>query len=446
MVAVPEARRGRDALLAALSGELRTVFQPIVDLRASTVVGFEALSRGPAGSELERPDRLFAAARARGLVELLDRTCREQAVAAAQRVGLRAPTALFLNAEPDALSVDHSVGNSSELDPPIVLEVTERALLEHPARLLRDLAQARDHGWLIAVDDVGADSRSLALMPLLRPDVIKLDLSLVQQHPSRELAKIVNAVRAEAERSGAAILAEGIETERHLEVAESLGATLGQGYLLGRPNALPDAGPLAAFRSDRIPAGPTPRTPWALLSQKLGARVSRKPLLIEISKQLEAEAHEIGETAIVAAAFQESRYFTAQTAARYQGLAQRTALVAAFAAGLGPAPAPRVRGVRLDPGDPLRGEWTIAVVAPHFAACLAARDLGDAGPELERRFEYVLTFDRDLGISATQSMLSRVTARAAVTLDHDSRLSQFDFERMHPPDEALAERRFEHVR
>ena len=46
--------------------DLRVIFQPIVDIDASTVVGYEALARGPAGSPLESPGALFAAARAAG--------------------------------------------------------------------------------------------------------------------------------------------------------------------------------------------------------------------------------------------------------------------------------------------------------------------------------------------------------------------------------------------
>ncbi len=72
-------------------------------------------------------------------------------------------------------------------------------------------------------------------MPLLRPDVIKLDLRLVQRQPDAEIAEIVNAVNTQAERTGAIVLAEGIETDEHLATARALGATLGQGWLFGRP-------------------------------------------------------------------------------------------------------------------------------------------------------------------------------------------------------------------
>ncbi len=67
----------------------------------------------------------------------------------------------------------------------LVVEITERALTARPADLLPTIEQLREAGIGIALDDVGADHRSLALMPFLRPDVIQLDLRLTQGDPSR---------------------------------------------------------------------------------------------------------------------------------------------------------------------------------------------------------------------------------------------------------------------
>ena len=109
------------------------------------------------------------------------------------------------------------------------MELTERALTEHPAELLGAVANLRRCGCGIALDDVGTDRRSLALMPFLRPNVIKLDLRLVQSRPTHEIAGVVTAVSAEAERSGATVLAEGVETEEQVLTALGMGAELGQG-------------------------------------------------------------------------------------------------------------------------------------------------------------------------------------------------------------------------
>ena len=83
-----------------------------------------------------------------------------------------------------------------------IFEVTERALANNPAELLRVVEDIRAQGWGIALDDVGADWRSLALMPFIRPDVVKLDMHLVQQPLTIEGALVAEAVRAYAAHSG----------------------------------------------------------------------------------------------------------------------------------------------------------------------------------------------------------------------------------------------------
>ena len=98
-------------------------------------------------------------------------------------------------------------------------------------------------------------------MPLLYPDVIKLDLRLLAERDPLDVARIVTAVGAEAERRHATVLAEGIDSEAQLEMARAAGATLGQGFMLGEPAPLPDPlpdarAPAAARRLGRRPVGP----------------------------------------------------------------------------------------------------------------------------------------------------------------------------------------------
>ena len=70
-------------------------FQPVVDLVSQRTVGFEALARGPIGTELETPGALFDAARDAGRLDELDWLCQRSALRAAVRAGLRAPSVLF---------------------------------------------------------------------------------------------------------------------------------------------------------------------------------------------------------------------------------------------------------------------------------------------------------------------------------------------------------------
>jgi DICT domain-containing protein len=111
---------------------------------------------------------------------------------------------------------------------------------------------------------------------------------------------------------------------------------------------------------------------------------------------------------VVIASFQEASYFTPETAHRYGKLAEDAALVAALGFGMGPEPAPGVRGVHLAADEALRGEWNVIVLGPHFGAAFVARDLGDGGPDRERRFDFALTHDRELVTEVARSMMRRL--------------------------------------
>ena len=141
--------------------------------------------------------------------------------------------------------------------------------------------------------------------------------------------------------------------------------------------------------------------------------------MIELSKQLEQEALRHGETAIVAATFQESRHFTLRTAERYRRLVDETSFVCVFGEGIAHTPVPGVRGGTLAADDSLIGEWDVVVLTPHFSAALLARDLGDGGPDLDRSFEYALTYRRDVAVRAASALVARVapTVRLATVPD-----------------------------
>ena len=418
-----------DALGAALDrvldGGVHSVFQPIVDLDSDCVVAYEALARGPEGP-LERPDAMFAAARAAGRLAELDEACRAAAFRGAVAHNLLAPTTVFVNVEPDVLDSAPladllAIADTAPRELRIVLEVTERALAARPAELLRTVERVRALGWGIALDDVGADPMSLSFMPLLRPDVVKLDLRLVQGAPGPEVAQVMNAVNAYAESTGALVLAEGIETAEHLATARSLGASLGQGWLFGRPESAPslDRPSTELFLPSPEPADLDEagnESPFGCLPEGTRLRFSPKSLLVELSKQLEREAVRVGQTCVVAATFQEARNVTPATERRYAELAEATGFVCAVGEGLDAEPLPGIRGADLDPADPVRDEWDVVVLGPHFSAALLARDLGSTGPDMDRQFEYALTYERTTVVQAARALLSRVAPRPAAVL------------------------------
>lgn len=397
---------------------IRSVYQPLVDLYSGEIVGYEALARGPEGSSLERPDRLFQAARAAGMESELEWQCQRAALEGALEAGLSPGQALFLNLEPGVPMGDRpdDLTRLSETALgrfPVVVELTERALTDRPRELLATVERLRSLGARIALDDVGADPRSLGLMPFLAPEVIKLDLRLVQDNPSSRVAEIVHAVSAEAELTGALVLAEGIETEAHRQTALALGARYGQGWLFGRPCELPQPGAAVA---NVIPAAREPvvegqQSPFELVTSHRSTRRGAKSLLLALSKQIEQQASSLGSSAVLLSAFQDSRYFTPLTAARYSRISGAVALVGALGFGLPETPAPGVRGVALDSEDRLRDEWNVTVIGPHFSMAFVARDLGDTGPDAERHFDFAVTYDRTLAIQAARPMMARLAAR-----------------------------------
>lgn len=406
--------------LLASGGLVTSSYQPIVDLESGEVVAYEALARGPVGSELASPDQMFDEARRLQVMPELDLACRVAALTGARTAGLTSPWTLFVNTEPETAertlvsTPDDPLPDADSRAVRVMVELTERALTSDPVQLLRLVDRIRARGWGIALDDVGTDRGSLALLPLLHPDVIKLDLRLIQQQPTAQIAEIVGAVNAEAERAGTTVLAEGIETVEHVLTARSLGATLGQGWFFGRPGPLPR--PLPAFTGTpvrvarRVPRGAM-ESPFGLVGPAgRTTRSATKPLLVELSKHLERQAMNAGETAVVVSTFQHASMFTAATRRRYRLLVESAAFVGVLGEDIFEEPIPGVRGGRLLPGDPLLDEWDIAVIGPHYAATLIARDLGGSITDPDRRFAFMLSHDRELVVAVASLLMDRMTA------------------------------------
>ena len=401
-----------------------SLYQPIFDISDKDdrpVVAYEALARGPKGSAVEYPDKLFGTARAVGRLAELDWVCRAAAVQGAMDAGLKAPYTLFCNMEPEAIDAPppfdlRDTWERAKTEVRVMTEITERAMTVRPAELLSTAGGIRDAGWGIALDDVGAEPASLALMPFLDPDVIKLDLRLIQDTPTEDLAEVINAVNAEAERSNLTILSEGIETKQHEDTSLAFGATLGQGWLYGKPGPLPDPLPEATRQVQ-------------LLGRKLGARQARvsrivgtmqsirrgtKPILHSMSKHLETQAHSLGETCVVLSMFEDAQFFSGNTKARYEELARDTAFVGVIGSGMPSEPAPGVRSANIDANDELFDQWGVCVISPHFAAAFVARpEQGSDRTAAEREYSFALTYNREFVVETARDMMSRITPHVA---------------------------------
>ncbi len=221
-------------------GGPQILVQPIVDLRSGAVIGGEALSRFP-GPPAQGPDKWFADAADVDLgaeLELL-----------AVRVALEKLPAMPRNTYL-SVNVSPAVATSAELfdllrsaradNGRVVLELTEHADVEDYPALLSGLLDLRTLGVRIAVDDTGAGFSSLRHILNLRPDIVKLDLDLVQGiHTDPARRALAAGLLVFAQEIGAYLVAEGIETADELAALREVGVTHGQGYHLGRPAPLP---------------------------------------------------------------------------------------------------------------------------------------------------------------------------------------------------------------
>ncbi|CCQ16358.1 Diguanylate cyclase/phosphodiesterase with PAS/PAC and GAF sensor(S) [Rhodococcus sp. AW25M09] len=410
------------AQISPMSIDITSAYQPIVSLDDRTVVGYEALVRTCGDGPSMTPPELLLAARAQGITAEFDWRCRASALRGAVEAGYPERLALFVNAEPTALDAPPPqdclslFAEASRLS--IVVEITERDLMGDPAGLLRAAEHARNMGWRVAIDDVGADSSSLALIPLLRPDVIKLDMALVQGRSTDETAAIVAAVAAEAERTGALVLAEGIETDRHESFAHSMGAVLGQGYLYGAPASLPDFGVVTEpVHSLDLSAAVTVRAPVAVtpygLTHPLGAaRQADSTLLDAIENSLLRSAYGTGSSTVVLATHSSSTGVTPARAAIYEDLVARTALTAVFDSHAAPAER-SFRTVIVGADEPLAMERSIIVLAPMSSVALIAVERG-AGDDGRLLYDYRLTYDRHVVLDAATVLLRRIPDRSAI--------------------------------
>ena len=250
-------------------------FQPVIDVARGHIVGFEALARGPEGP-LHRPDALFSAARSVGRGGELDWVIRAHAFRTVMSAGIHPSVSLFINVAPDSL-IDPCPDDllpdiwEAETRLRVFVDIDGRSALRHPRAVLESVRRARAAGWGVSLDDIGYSTASMAFLPVLEPDVVRLDHRLLTAGIAVGEATLMAAL-GEAERSGASLVIGNIEDVGGKGEAQSIGVEYQQGWFHGREvttlPSLPD--PVAA-----IPMLRTPETsglcPWDLL-REAGAR------------------------------------------------------------------------------------------------------------------------------------------------------------------------------
>jgi len=219
--------------------DVSCLFQPVVHFPSRSVFGYEALTRGPQGSDLAAPARLFALAEEAELLFELEKVCREKILLAAK--DLPPDKVLFLNLNPrlvgDPRSQAGNLFKSRQIGlGEMVLEITERTAIKDFETFREALERLKGLGLRVAIDDAGSGYSSLRAIAELRPEFLKVDMSIVRDVDKEEVKQsLVETILHLAGRTGSLTIAEGIEREEEYRTLADLGVEYGQGYFFARP-------------------------------------------------------------------------------------------------------------------------------------------------------------------------------------------------------------------
>jgi EAL domain-containing protein (putative c-di-GMP-specific phosphodiesterase class I) len=224
-----------------------THFQPIISVKKKAVIGFEALSRGTSGQsgELIPPLELFKAAAAEGCVTDLDVLCMKKSLEGFLSLGVsQNDYFISLNMGPASVarisSEDQDIPAASGIPPSrILIEIADSQIEDF--EFLKDrLAELRKKGFLIAIDNVGRGHSYLERISLLKPDVIKIDASLIEkiggEYHNREIIKSLASL---AHSVGSLVIAVGVETEGQAILVTEIGIDMLQGFYFASPGPDP---------------------------------------------------------------------------------------------------------------------------------------------------------------------------------------------------------------
>ncbi|MDB5505444.1 MAG: Diguanylate phosphodiesterase [Devosia sp.] len=216
-------------------------FQPIVDLSANRIWGYEALVRGRNG---EGAGAVLAAVTETNRYTF-DQACRVRAIELAGTKLPKSSTArLSINFMPNAVYEPSACIRASlaaaarvQFDPRrLMFEFTENEQISDTAHVQNIIAAYKKMGFMTALDDFGAGYAGLGLLAKFQPDLIKIDMELIRDIATSPARKaIVKGIAAIGAELGVLVLGEGVETKSEMLVLAAAGVHLQQGYLFGKP-------------------------------------------------------------------------------------------------------------------------------------------------------------------------------------------------------------------
>jgi EAL domain-containing protein (putative c-di-GMP-specific phosphodiesterase class I)/AmiR/NasT family two-component response regulator len=217
--------------------EMQMAFQPVFDVATGTLVGVEALARFPV-QPLQGPDRWFADAESVGMATELELFAVDAALGALQKL----PRNVFLavNVSPGTVLTSQLESRlPSDVASRVVIELTEHVPVEDYDVVNDAVDVLRKRGARIAVDDTGAGYAGFRHLINLRPDIVKLDISLtrgIDRDPGRRA--LASALVQFSSDTATKLIAEGVETRDEMSTLRQLHVGWAQGFYLGRPEPL----------------------------------------------------------------------------------------------------------------------------------------------------------------------------------------------------------------
>ena len=224
------------------NGQIKTLFQPIISLKDGSVLGFEALSRGPKNTTLENPGVLFDLARVYGKLWELEFLCRIKALEKASQYDQ--PYNFFINVDPDIIKDEKfkrgftkEFLNEFNINPSnIIFELTEKNSVADIISFKKLIKNYKDQGYKIAIDDTGSGYSGLKLITDIHPHYIKLDMNLVRDIDKDGVKySLIKTLYEFCLITNIKVIAEGIETENELNALIDIGIDYGQGYFIQKP-------------------------------------------------------------------------------------------------------------------------------------------------------------------------------------------------------------------
>lgn len=214
------------------------VYQPIFNIKKHEIFGYEVMSKIVRESQFESSEQLFDLAQRFGQYFDLQKIVWTRAIDMWNQQ--KKSGKLFLNCKFDILEQEFNqcelIINKAENCGDIILEITERSTVPDIENMINIVSKLQVKGVGIAIDDVGSGYSSLDMVAEVKPDYIKINMSIVRNIDKDKFRfGVIQSVGRFCKKTGVKIIAEGVETQSELDALAEIGIPFAQGNFLSKP-------------------------------------------------------------------------------------------------------------------------------------------------------------------------------------------------------------------